>query len=317
MSAVGHIPTFSTMQGSAPNLQPNGGTGGSASVASIPRIMDNGGTGAPGGGLLGGIGDWASGIGGWVGDLLGKLNVPWPDTVGGLFGGASGALLEMAKDALIGLVTKYGGGPGRSIVDWAKTQIGKPYLWGATGPDAYDCSGLIYRAYAAMGHPFPTRANWWNYGTRVSPSRALPGDVMFGSMDNSQGAKYGHVKMYAGDNMTIESAGGGVHMAPADWGWEVETRRYLANGGFTNGPRSGSRAVLHGPEMVLPLNNPTRAQSLVDQAGYGGRNNVTISPGAVVVTITGTDPGGTVTMERVESAIGDAFERLAREIKAS
>jgi len=253
----GVLPTFRT---SANSKASNGGTGGPApsrsSVASslIPSdgglgLMDNGGTGVPGqGGMGGGSGASIGGIVDWAKEMMGKLRIPWPQKFGGLFGGASGLILEMAKDAALALIRKYGGGPGRAAVEWAKTQIGKPYLWGATGPDAYDCSGLIYRAYATVGHPFPTRANWWNYGRLVSGSQVRPGDVGFFAPHNSQGVKYGHVKMYAGGGQAIESASGGVHMSP--WGGASEIRTYLAKGGIVSGPKSGFPVMMHGAEAV-------------------------------------------------------------------
>jgi len=51
--------------------------------------------------------------------------------------------------------TKYNGPTShprpRQVVSWAYSQLGKPYVWGATGPNSYDCSGLIVAAWAHVG----------------------------------------------------------------------------------------------------------------------------------------------------------------------
>jgi cell wall-associated NlpC family hydrolase len=55
------------------------------------------------------------------------------------------------------------GGAGRAqiaarAIGFALAQLGKPYLWGAAGPDAYDCSGLVFAAYAAAGVRIASRS---------------------------------------------------------------------------------------------------------------------------------------------------------------
>ncbi|QHC25878.1 C40 family peptidase [Streptomyces sp. GS7] len=83
---------------------------------------------------------------------------------------------------------------------FARAQIGKPYVWGATGPSSYDCSGLTQAAYRAAGVDLP-RTTWdqVNAGTRVSTSDLQPGDLVFFFSDIS------HVGMYIGNGQMIHA----------------------------------------------------------------------------------------------------------------
>ncbi len=85
-------------------------------------------------------------------------------------------------------------------IAFARAQLGKPYVWGATGPDSYDCSGLTQAAWAAAGVSLP-RTTWdqIKVGTRVSISDLQPGDLVFYNSDNS------HVAMYIGDGKIIQA----------------------------------------------------------------------------------------------------------------
>lgn len=66
------------------------------------------------------------------------------------------------------------------IITYAMNQIGKPYQWGATGPDAYDCSGLIYAAYRSAGITLPrTTFGMWELTPHIPEAQARPGDIVF------------------------------------------------------------------------------------------------------------------------------------------
>jgi cell wall-associated NlpC family hydrolase len=82
-------------------------------------------------------------------------------------------------------------------------QVGKPYRWGAAGPYAFDCSGLIYYVYRTRLHvPLPRTANAQRLATvRVAKSNVLAGDLVF-FMRN--GRAY-HVGLYAGNGKVWHS----------------------------------------------------------------------------------------------------------------
>jgi cell wall-associated NlpC family hydrolase len=84
-------------------------------------------------------------------------------------------------------------------VAFALAQLGKPYVWGATGPGSYDCSGLTMRAWGAAGVAIPrTTYLQVDAGTPV-PSAALaaPGDLLF-TVGRGTPTRPGHVGMYIG-----------------------------------------------------------------------------------------------------------------------
>ncbi|WP_030930242.1 C40 family peptidase [Streptomyces sp. NRRL S-646] len=90
---------------------------------------------------------------------------------------------------------------------FARAQIGKPYVWGATGPDSYDCSGLTQAAWKAAGVTLPrTTYDQVNAGTTVSLTDAQPGDLIFFYDDIS------HVGLYIGNGMMIHAPKPGAYV---------------------------------------------------------------------------------------------------------
>ncbi|QUW80103.1 C40 family peptidase [Streptomyces mirabilis] len=90
---------------------------------------------------------------------------------------------------------------------FARTQIGKPYVWGATGPGSYDCSGLTQAAWKAAGVDLP-RTTWdqVNVGTTVPLADIKPGDLVFFYDDIS------HVGLYIGNGMMIHAPKPGAYV---------------------------------------------------------------------------------------------------------
>ncbi|MFJ1603130.1 NlpC/P60 family protein [Streptomyces sp. NPDC088253] len=90
---------------------------------------------------------------------------------------------------------------------FARTQIGKPYVWGATGPGSYDCSGLTQAAWKAAGVTLPrTTYDQVNAGTIVSLADIKPGDLVFFYDDIS------HVGLYIGNGMMIHAPKPGAYV---------------------------------------------------------------------------------------------------------
>lgn len=93
-----------------------------------------------------------------------------------------------------------------SAIAFAKAQIGKPYQWRAAGPDAYDCSGLVYAAYAAAGiHIARTTYQWQQDGPVVPLSQIQPGDLLFSAGSDGTPTNPGHVVMYLGGGQVIQA----------------------------------------------------------------------------------------------------------------
>ncbi|OIJ99111.1 NlpC/P60 family protein [Streptomyces colonosanans] len=90
---------------------------------------------------------------------------------------------------------------------FARAQVGKPYVWGASGPDSYDCSGLTQASWKAAGVKLD-RTTWAQVkeGTTVSLANAQPGDLIFFYDDIS------HVGLYIGDGMMIHAPKPGAYV---------------------------------------------------------------------------------------------------------
>lgn len=123
------------------------------------------------------------------------------------------------EDAAAGVsdsaATYNGPASGRAKValDFAYAQLGKPYEWGATGPDSYDCSGLTGASWRAAGVSLPrTVKQQYDAGRKVARSGLQPGDIIYWYNDNQ------HNGMYVGNGKAIHAprTGKNIEIVPLD-----------------------------------------------------------------------------------------------------
>ena len=107
------------------------------------------------------------------------------------------------RDGLVSLGSATAEAPdsrAAAALSYAYSKLGSPYVWGATGPDAFDCSGLVQAAYRSAGISLPrTTYAQIDAGRRVSRSELAPGDLVFFYSGIS------HVGIYLGNGMMIHA----------------------------------------------------------------------------------------------------------------
>jgi cell wall-associated NlpC family hydrolase len=111
-----------------------------------------------------------------------------------------------------------------AVLEAALAQVGDPYVWGGTGPDGFDCSGLTSFAYAAAGVSLPHSSRAQSRtGVAVSRSELVPGDLVFFYSPIS------HVGIYIGGGKMVHARTHGVPVAvtSVDMGGYVGARRVL------------------------------------------------------------------------------------------
>jgi peptidoglycan DL-endopeptidase CwlO len=122
-------------------------------------------------------------------------------------------LLEASRgsDVRISSAAIPASGRAAAAVHFAMAQVGKPYVYGAAGPNSYDCSGLTMAAWGAAGVGLPHSSSaQYGYGTHISASQLQPGDLVFYYSPIS------HVGMYIGNGMIVnaENPSAGIRVAP-------------------------------------------------------------------------------------------------------
>jgi peptidoglycan DL-endopeptidase CwlO len=103
---------------------------------------------------------------------------------------------------------------GAQALEEALTRRGDPYVWGAAGPDQFDCSGLVVWAFAQEGIALPHyTGDQWNSGVHVARADLEPGDLVFFFPDIS------HVGIYVGNGLMVDAPdfGAVVRVEPVFW----------------------------------------------------------------------------------------------------
>ncbi len=132
------------------------------------------------------------------------------ETAGSTF--AAAPLIAAPAGAPVPVV--HGSGGGAAALRAAFAELGKPYVWGAAGPDTFDCSGLTQWAWARAGVALSHyTGSQWNEGVKVAKNQLQPGDLVF------FGSDLHHVGMYVGAGRMIDAphTGAVIRVEPIWW----------------------------------------------------------------------------------------------------
>lgn len=120
--------------------------------------------------------------------------------------------------------------PGRAVLEAAETRIGAPYRYGGSGPDAFDCSGLVAYAHRQVGIAVPrTAAEQFSKAAPVKRRELRPGDLVFFRLS---GRDVGHVGIYVGDDRFVHAPQSGGHVRLASLEDEWYRQRFVGAGRF-------------------------------------------------------------------------------------
>jgi peptidoglycan DL-endopeptidase CwlO len=121
-----------------------------------------------------------------------------------------------------------------TAIAYAEQQLGKPYLWGGTGPDAFDCSGLVMMAYRGAGIDIArTSEDQWATEPHVPASQVQPGDLVFFAGADGTPTSPGHVGLVIGHGQMIEAYATGFPIRISTYGTAASASGDESPVGFT------------------------------------------------------------------------------------
>ena len=115
------------------------------------------------------------------------------------------------------------------VIAYAKTLLGKPYVWGAQGPNSFDCSGFTYYVFKnKAGIVLPrTSSAQSKYGTYVSKSNLKAGDLVFFDTNGANDGNVSHVGMYIGNGQIIHASYGQKKIVIANFNDSYYQKAYV------------------------------------------------------------------------------------------
>ena len=137
--------------------------------------------------------------------------------------------------------TAHASGAAGTAISYARAQIGKPYILGGTGPDGYDCSGLVMMAYQSAGVSVPhTSQDQWVTEPHVSTPE--PGDAVFFAGADGTPSAPGHEGLVIGDHQMIEAYATGYPIRYSTFGLPTSPPGDQDPVGYTD-PAAGGRSA--------------------------------------------------------------------------
>ncbi|NKY06614.1 C40 family peptidase, partial [Cellulomonas hominis] len=138
-----------------------------------------------------------------MGDAAASVTDPWVAPTGA--GGSMVTCADGGTGSTLPASEKAG-----AAITWGKTQLGKPYVWGATGPNSYDCSGFTMRAWESAGVPITrtsrSQYSWGASNGRLVPlAEAQPGDLLFWANNTSNPGSIYHVGIWMDANTVMHA----------------------------------------------------------------------------------------------------------------
>lgn len=142
---------------------------------------------------------------GYISESNGWAKVNYNGTIGYM----SASYLGNASDNSNNSTSKPSESNVEAVMSYAKKQLGKPYVWGAEGPDSFDCSGFTQYVFKnSVGVSIPrVSKDQSKHGQFVSRSELQRGDLVF--FDTSGDGAVNHVGIYMGENQFIHASSGG------------------------------------------------------------------------------------------------------------